>query len=377
MKDAIDAVIVDTSAIMKDQSDFLGISSEMLPSFFRLLKERDIELISHPIIFEEVKKNICESALLKRLHDLKTALGKYKHVLPLVDISRDDVISKIDGLNLENKLVNAFEQAYVNATSLPYPAPKAIFDLYFSGKAPFSETGKKRHEFPDAFVIEAIKEYHKSYPLRVFLIIADDPDWRSAFMDVPNTRFADSVANGLKLLRDSNSLIPIIEFLLPQLTEQIKLNAESESYDLDTDPFFSYDDLEITDITVTDISLDITPLSITEGSALFSTSCILKVAGTTTVLDEDNSYWDKEESKYLFVKYDQLHFSNGEADIECEISITFDPRNPTSTASIESVKLIVQHPIFVEIGDDDLVYSDPLLAAEGDMMDTLEDFHRQ
>lgn len=94
------------------------------------------------------------------------------------------------------------------------------------------------------------------------------------------------------------------------------------------------------------------------------------------MLDESRSYWDKEDGQYMFVAYSDLSFDNGSAEVEVEVSISFDPEEPESSAFIESTKLNVQFNIDVEVDEDDIVYSDPEEDAKADMMDTLEEYHR-
>lgn len=66
MSNMIDAVIIDTSALEAKQFDFLGITSEVVPAFYDLLRQKDIKLLSHPVLQGEVKKHILFSDLIKR-----------------------------------------------------------------------------------------------------------------------------------------------------------------------------------------------------------------------------------------------------------------------------------------------------------------------
>lgn len=84
MYNMIDAVIIDTSAFVAEQCDFIGLSSAILPSLFNLLEEREIDLLSHPILHEEIKKHISSSVLLEKLLNLKKAITKYKNVYLLL-----------------------------------------------------------------------------------------------------------------------------------------------------------------------------------------------------------------------------------------------------------------------------------------------------
>ena len=52
----IDAVIVDTSAYHREQCDFIGIYNKILPAFFDLIDERNILLLTHPVLDGEIKQ---------------------------------------------------------------------------------------------------------------------------------------------------------------------------------------------------------------------------------------------------------------------------------------------------------------------------------
>lgn len=169
--------------------------------------------------------------------------------------------------------------------------------------------------------------------------------------------------------------MPIFAAIKGDLEKEVLFHAECECYELNN--FESPDDdVEITSIKVREISDDIVPLKISETSVLLRTYVTLNLSGNATVLDESRSYWDKEDGQYMFVAYSDLSFDNGSAEVEVEVSISFDPEEPESSAFIESTKLNVQFNIDVEVDEDDIVYSDPEEDAKADMMDTLEEYHR-
>lgn len=375
MYNMIDAVIIDTSAFVAEQCDFTGLSSAILPSLFNLLEEQKIQLLSHPVLHEEVKKHIINSVLLEKLSNLKTAITRYKNVLPLIDISAEETISKIDALELDKKILNAFETFYQRAFILPYPNPEDIFEQYFSNQPPFSESGDKKSEFPDAFVIASIKQYLSSHLTSSVLVISDDSDWKKALAEVPRIFFANSISQGMKILHSSENIIPIFTTIKNDLEKEVLFHAESECYELNN--FESVDDdVEITSIEVQEISDDIIPLKISETSILLRTYARLKLSGNSTVLDELRSYWDKEDGQYLFVAYNDISFDNGLAEVEIEVNITFNPEEPEDSATIESTKLNVQFNIEVEVSEDDIVYTDHEQDSKADILDALEEYHQ-
>ena len=375
MYNMIDAVIIDTSAFVAEQCDFIGLSSAILPSLFNLLEEREIDLLSHPILHEEIKKHISSSVLLEKLLNLKKAITKYKNVLPLIDISVDETITKIESLGLDSKILNAFEKFYQRALILPYPKPESIFEQYFSNQPPFSENGNKKSEFPDAFVISAVKQYLSSHLASSVLVISDDQDWEKALADVPRISLADPIPQGMKILHSSENIMPIFAGIKCHLEKEVLFHAECECYELNNFEVVD-DDVEITSIKVQSISDDVIPLKISETSVLLRTYATLNLSGNATVLDESRSYWDKEEGQYMFVAYNDISFENGSAEVEIEFSVTFDHDDPENSAFIESTKLNVQYNIEIDVNDDNVIYTDYEADAKADMMDALEEYYK-
>lgn len=355
MNNGINVVIIDTSAYVREQCDFLGLNSSILPSLFELLSSNGISLLSHPILVEEIKKHINCSAIIEKLDHAKTSLSKYKNVLSLIDISAEDSIKKIDSLRLANQMVDAFNGFYKETIVLSYPNPATVFAQYFSCIPPFSESGDKKHEFPDAFVIEALKQHLAVHPESSILIISDDSDWGKALVNVQHAFFADSIAQGIKILQSSENIVPIFSAVKNELKELICQCAECESYEISG--FELIDDVEIDSIEVNEISDDVVPLKISESSILVRAYATLSISGRSTLLDESRSYWDNEDKKYVIAEYSDISFDNGAAEVECELSITFDPENPIDSASVESVNLNVKYNIEVDVDETDIVYS--------------------
>ena len=66
----ITTILVDTCAFRDANSDFIGISSMLLPSFFSVIKEKDILLLTHPILEREIEKHIEDSGIYKDYQSL-------------------------------------------------------------------------------------------------------------------------------------------------------------------------------------------------------------------------------------------------------------------------------------------------------------------
>lgn len=368
----IDAVIIDTSAFHKEQCDFLGIQNPIVPAFFNMLNEKRIKILSHPVLNQEIKKHVSESEIINRLSNLKTALRKYKDILPLINLSADDITNSIDALDLEDKLGGAFIAAFKKAEELPYPDVEDVFALYFAGQPPFSSTGNKKSEFPDAFIILALKDYIKSHPSKCVLILTDDSDWKKAFEDTPRAILADSIGDGMRLLQNCDELLPIFKEAQPDIERYVLSLLETEAFSLMG--YETIDDPEITELGIKSINDLFIPLKITDSSILLRTTIELEVTGNATVLDEDRSIWDREDRAYIFTAYSDVVFEKALAEIECDIEIAFDPEDHRSYIDVTSVNLNVRFDIDIELDEHTSTFSDHELDATSDMMDALEDY---
>jgi hypothetical protein len=351
----------------------MGLNSKMLPSLFSLLKKKRITLLSHPILNEEVRKHIRFSPLIEKLSHLKTAITKYKSILPLVNISAEKTIVDIDSLKLEDKMIQAYEDFHLSAIRLPYPNAELIFTQYFTSQAPFSEKGDKKHEFPDAFVIEAIKQYLSTQSTLSVLVISDDTDWEKALSTVPRASIVNSISQGMKILQNSENILPIYHAVKEDIKKAILVNAECECYELDI--FDEVEDLEITEVKIIELNDDIIPLKISEESTLLRVYATIQLSGRAVVLDDSRSYWDKEDGYYMFVAYSDISFEKGISEIECEVLITHNLEGFEDSVCVESSKINVEYNIEIELDENDIIYADYESDALADAMDALEEYH--
>lgn len=54
---------------------------------------------------------------------------------------------------------------------------KSVFEKYFKAEKPFNE-GKKKHEFPDAFVLQMLEQYCKRNSLKKIILLSEDKDMK-------------------------------------------------------------------------------------------------------------------------------------------------------------------------------------------------------
>lgn len=353
-----DAVIVDTSVFCKEQLDFIGLQNEILPSFFQMLEEKGIALLTHPILLEETRKHIAESEVINKLSNLKMAMKKYRNMLPLIGLSSENIERRIDELDLNRRLVSAFEKFYAEAIVLPYPNAEIVFSQYFSCRPPFSATGDKKSEFPDAFVILAVKQYLFTHPDIRVLVLTNDTDWRVAFADVQRTAVADSIGAGIRMMRNSEEILPIFNEAIPSIKSTLINFLEIEAFDLSECEVI--DDVEVTSIRVESVSDNIVPLKISDDRLILRTTADIEVDGNAIIMDEDRSVWDPEDRAYLFTAYSNIFFEKATAEVEFDVELSIDSEEGKHTLiEVENIKLdMTYYDIELDIDLDNVSWTD-------------------
>jgi hypothetical protein len=351
----ITLILVDTCAYRDANSDFPGISKQLLPAFFSAAKEKGILLLTHPVLENEILKHIENSGLYKDYNSLSNYLRKCSETLKYLDCFDEGLFSKISDMDIRAKLFDSFKQHYENAVQLEYGDPATVFAQYFKGDPPFSTTGDKKHEFPDAFVIDATKKYLAEHPNDILLIVSKDGDWKSSFEGMDNIDACDSIQdaltkiNGIDSILSEDMLTQIFHGAYKELVSEVLQKIECECFELDD--FEEFNELEIESIIIENINELFTPLKITRESILICTEITAKVSGHAEVFDEENSIWDSEDGEYIFTSYADIDFVDAEVNIECEILISFDFDNPENTAQIDKLKLLNRGNICIRCAD--------------------------
>ena len=371
MNRKIDAVMIDTSAYHKNQCDFAGITNSIIPMLLQLLEANDILLLTHPVLEGEIKKHIRESELVTRIEHLQTSLKKYNKQLQMIGVSAEELTDKLNKLGMEKRLGDSFDLLYECATTIPYVDAEEIFSDYFNARSPFSSTGNKKAEFPDAFILKGIKEHCKDNPDSTILVVSDDSDWTRTLEQHKQIVLKDSLEAAMVLLweqlDDKSSLYQI---LISQTDVEIRSEIENaalcEAFCIDEIDIA--EEVEVDNIAVVNIGEEIIPLEVTSNSALLQITATLSADGYSEFLDESRSAWDNEDRCYYFCAYTHLDFHHALADVDCEIRINFSENGSLSEIELVSAKLLNKWDISLSL--------DEAQTEETDITDYGEDDYR-
>lgn len=353
--DRITLILIDTCAFRDANSDFLGIKRKLLPTFFETAEEKGIILLTHPVLENEIKKHIADSGLYKDYNALINQLCKCSEMLKHFNCNNETLFSQISGLDIQDKLFEGYQKHYRNAIHLDFCNPSVVFSLYFDGKPPFAVSGKKKSEFPDAFVYESTKQYMENHLNDVLLVVSKDPDWINAFGSMDNVIVCESISDAQTKISCIDSILSqemireIFSGAYQEIVTDAQMRIESECFELSD--YETYIELEIESVTIENICDDITPLKITRDSLLLNTTIEIKVSGHAEVFDEENSIWDSIDGEYVYMSYSDIDFVDAKVEIECEILISFDFDDPEGTAQVASFILLNQGNICIDCRD--------------------------
>lgn len=382
MEKQITAVLIDTSAYHNRQCDFSGIMSAMIPMFLRLLEINHIPVLSHPILDNEVRKHINDSQIVDRTKELCKALRKSKAILDSVGFDAEDIMGRASVENIAGSLTEAYEEFSKRFVMLPYVDAQEVFADYFSTKPPFSAAGSKKAEFPDAFVLKGLLRYCTENPDAQVLVISSDSDWRNTLSGNAQIEIANTLKDALVALW--SQLDDKAEFVwriwsdkTPEIMVEIASAAESEAFSIDG--IYELEEIEITRIHTASMMGNMTPLEITENSALVHATAVLSIDGVADYFDENRSVWDKEDQIYYFMAYSRMHFQDAIAEVECEVRLGFPADGSMKSIEIQNVRLTNKRDICIDVSEAEVAYEDITDYGEDDwraeQAEALEGYH--
>ena len=141
--------------------------------------------------------------------------------------------TKKDLLKMCDAIFNDFQQkAQVYSIGFKYCSDvETIFQKYFKGEKPFNE-GKKKHEFPDAFVLQMLEQYCQRNGLKNIVVLSADKDmtsYASPYLIITDYKqyLTDKQAEAKTLEKIRKS----IHDERDRICEEIQVKLETELYD--------------------------------------------------------------------------------------------------------------------------------------------------
>jgi hypothetical protein len=314
--------MLETNTVFIDTHVFVAkgfhFSNESMKTIQKLGENGDLDLITTVVTVREVEANIREKIQEELAHISK---AKIVRRLPGVEATIQQIPSVESASQV---LIDQFKTflRVSNTTILEISNEIAgsVFDKYFECKPPFGP-GKKKCEFPDAFVVGTILEYideGKCY------IVSGDSDFSGACSDNSNLIEIAKIEQLLDLFNEHLNVVKervteVVESSKELLSSELGLAIEHGGLSCGDSDDGLRTDFEIISFSLLNFSVeDINILDVLSDRAVVSidVSSTLKVSYTYD--NYECAIYDKEDGKYYNVESEDK-----ESEIEFEAICSF------------------------------------------------------
>ena len=319
----IDANIYIATRYVFDRSYFATLQD--------LIKENKVNLLYTTATKGEVLQHLRE--------DISVAVDAYNRTLKkevvILQKQKSFNLSPIDKkqaiASVESKFCEFINLNNVHLISLnPLDAEKLMVD-YFNHNPPFEL--KKPNEFKDAIVINALKEYQASISQEI-CIVTNDNGFSAAFMGDDRFKIFNRISDFLNYSQKQEKYYAALEEFISskvingEFDDDIK--AYLETFDISRG---NYRKWECIDHSIDDIECELSFIDIIKEGVIAYVDATVNVNAEIRYRDEDSSYYDMEEGRYLFEKYVTVverhhliveiaincNICNEENDVDCDI----------------------------------------------------------
>lgn len=288
--------------------------------------------------------NATTGEVIKHLEeDVSNNVTKYNHAVRkhMADLNEDNVCD-VNELKVESVVTSVIEkimdfQKLDGVKEIPLNPLNAdkLFEDYLAGNPPF-ET-KKPNEFKDAIMINAVKNYQKSKGEQI-CIVSSDEGFRRAFQENKNFIVFKFLGEFLKYCNEKYEERQISECVESEveygmLEEVIKNYLYGSNIWID-----NYEQWEGDIEEICDISSELLYIERKENNIYATILSEVEILLNVTYRDENNSYYDKEDEKYIienFIHAIEKHKIKLEIKGCCDIEI-----GPNQEYSLKNLKII-------------------------------------
>lgn len=256
------------------------------------------------LLNNEITEKELEIHITKGIKEIINSYNKTLNKSPFLEILRKAPIK----LTTEDEkyIISFFEtelaKFFYDSIKIPLDIDiKLILEDHFNLNLPFEK--KKPNEFKDAFVIQMIKNYQMVENEKIY-IISNDKGFRKTFNNNKNFivfedlgKFIEKIE--IEQLRENEKLL-INEIKDGEMNEEIE-DFIKNYIGLEID--YDSSDYEIDDYEIRGIYPEFIDSFEIENIQMYVFNVKLDIEIEVTYLDENNSYYDKEDGEYLFSNY--------------------------------------------------------------------------
>jgi hypothetical protein len=315
-------VFVDTQVFRQAR---FAVSNPSFTKLRELCEARKLNLLTTEITRREIDANISEVAseiqnALRKAADIIASLGKPDIIvfgIPANKLTEDDLVKA-----LSRQVNDFFEKCQVEQVELPRTTLATVIDLYFKKQPPFSD--KKKSEFPNAFVLEALKS-KAGINDEIVYVVSKDPDFANACKQHPYLECIETLPHFLDRYNAHadtiNQVHATVKKNFKQIEKQLQGILESLPGELRGRSGF----VQLSSVQLADI-LDTLVVSCDGPTASVEFVCHVEVKASLEITDSTDAQPDFREVDRLKVVNITLEFKFDPANAEvCEVETYWAP----------------------------------------------------
>jgi hypothetical protein len=348
-------VFVDTEAFVRANFQY---ASGPLHRLAALAKKKRITLHLTEITIQEVMAKIAEN-----LVEIRRAAKAFRKTGRILRNSTHPfsktVFQEFEKETIEAELVDQFnhylQESHTNVISIANSDVNTIFRRYFGGEPPFGE-GKKKHEFPDAFVLASLEKWCKKNDQKMH-VVSGDSDMQSACKLSENLISLGKIEALLELVTIEDQVMP--ELAQKMLKEHLEL-IERQAIDLLTETDFWVEDYfgDVEEVVIDSVDLQEMYLwdldtdwdDSTKEAASFELTYLIEFTAKITYEDHSYAIYDKEDDTYYGIEYVETEVKRA-TELPVQVRITFNRKEPYQP-NLSYVALNIEYGIDVAVDDD-------------------------
>lgn len=284
----------------------------------KLIEDGDIIVLVTNATIGEVEQHIAT--------DIKAGVSQYNRVLrkeiPVITTMEALEVSAINEAEALTAVKDGFSQFLalegVRRIALNPLDVEQLMTDYFQGNPPF-ET-KKPYEFKDAIVINAIKRYRREM-CEPIVVVSSDDGFRRAFEDSSSFITVKYLGDLIRLCQEQKEEYTHIEECITAAIENDEfedaIRDHFSSFDIDRG---YYSEWECDEFEIDELETALAYIEHTDERSFAHINVVIYISAEITHRDEDASYFDREEQRYLvenFVTWREKHRLELETTIKC------------------------------------------------------------
>ena len=263
------SLTIDTSILVGDS---IYLETELI-SRLKPITEGPKNIVISEVVLREMHRKL-RHALQKQRSQLKSHIRSSLNNGILNAAQKDAcetlLASMVDADTRAAEIVEGFIQEYkIEKVGFSEIKLDSLIDDYFSGTAPFADSGDKKHEFPDALALKSLERWAEKNN-KLLLCVSEDADWKRFCEGKHHIDCVDSLPDALdKMLEDSEE---IREKTATFLNEDLSNLRDTIISQLQGEPISAQGESSYGDITaeatIADISFDDFPGDVEENGFL-------------------------------------------------------------------------------------------------------------